>query len=123
MFKQLKLMAGLVITATVAACSTAAYRQSVNECKPEALKQYPVQNVTEMVERLKPITIPTGTMTCTSNRIGDQTLTNCTQGTRIDFIPYTAQEVRDTNSAARDAAVRSCARRVCQARFGNAKCE
>jgi hypothetical protein len=104
-------------------CATQEFRNAQNECSYEAFMQYPVNNVTSMVNMTRSIQVPSGQTNCQTYYIGNMAQTSCTQVMRTELIPYQQMVVRDTNSSPRQAAIDSCAQNTCYRKFGNGECK
>jgi len=119
---QKNLVALLVLVLQVG-CATQEYRNAQNECSYEAFRQYPVNNVSSMVNMTRSIQVPSGHTNCQTYYIGNMAQTSCTQVMRTELIPYQQMVVRDTNSSPRQAVIDSCAQNICYRKFGNGECK
>ena len=104
-------------------CATQEFRNAQNECSYEAFRQYPVNNVSSMVNMTRSIQVPSGQTNCQTYYIGNMAQTSCTQVMRTELIPYQQMVVRDTNSLPRQSAIDSCAQNICYQKFGNSDCK
>ena len=86
-------------------------------------RQYPVNNVSSMVNMTRSIQVPSGQTNCQTYYIGNMAQTSCTQVMRTELIPYQQMVVRDTNSSPRQAVIDSCAQNICYRKFGNGECK
>ena len=104
-------------------CASKERREARAECSVEAMRQYPPQIERQMVNKSRLVSVPDGTMNCTTIGTGQFATTNCVAGTKLESIPYTAVENVDMNKTSRAAVEKACADRICFQRFGNSQCK
>ncbi len=104
-------------------CATQEKREVRAECSLEGMRTYRPIIERQTVNKTRFISVPDGTMNCTTFGTGAITTTNCTAGTKLESVPYTAVENVDLNKNARDIFINSCVNRVCFERYGNADCK
>lgn len=119
----LKFLTVLVVAASLVGCATKERREVRSQCSIEAMRQYPPHIERQLVNKTRAVTVPTGSMHCTTVGTGTFASTNCTAGTTTEYVPYTAVENVDLNNDARNAAEKSCADYVCLKRYGNTRCK
>ncbi|MEL0105997.1 MAG: hypothetical protein VW802_03525 [Rhodospirillaceae bacterium] len=105
------------------ACATAEYRAAWDSCKAEWFAKIPPKFEQKLVQRTRYETVPDGNVNCNTTTIGNNSSTNCTQGTRQIAIPYTAAVTVDVNKPQRTARIKACTEVKCFAQYGNAVCE
>ena len=103
----------------LAACGTPEYRAAKSQCMINLMEEYPPVYRERIVQKTRAVSVPNGNVTC--KRIGNPT--NCTQGKRTEYIPYTVKETYDINESIREQRSHGCAQTRCLKTFGNAKCE
>ena len=107
----------------LASCATQERREVRAQCSSEAMRAYPPKMERQMVNKTRLVSVPDGTMNCTTIGTGTFATTNCTAGTKLESIPYTAVENIDLNKATRESVENSCVNRVCYERYGNSQCK
>jgi hypothetical protein len=123
MFKQLKLMVVLAITATLMACASKEYYAVKNTCEPYAYNLFPPQIVSQLVTRSEMIDVPTGTTNCTSSTsLNGSVNTTCVAATTKQLRTYQQNEAVDMNSRRRREMVDICVEETCRKQYGNVAC-
>ena len=113
----------LVIILLISGCATKEYKNAAALCTPDAFKQYPINNIQEMVTLIRTQQVPTGQTNCVTSYIGTFANTSCTQIMRTEYIPYQQMVTTDTNRKYRDEQVKSCAVNLCLSKYGNEDCD
>lgn len=113
----------ICVAILLAGCASKERREARAECSVDAMRQYPPIIERQMVNKSRLVSVPDGTMNCTTIGTGQFATTNCVAGTRLESIPYTAVENVDMNKNARDAVETACTDRKCYQRFGNSQCK
>lgn len=97
--------------------------QARSICAEKYLAEIPADYQDVMVQKSRAVRVPNGSVTCNSTDRGRSTTTTCTEGTRTEYVPYTAVETIDRNKVRRDRAIENCTTAACYQRYGNADCE
>ena len=113
----------LAIIFLISGCATKEYKNAAAVCTPDAFKQYPINNIQEMVTLIRTQQVPTGQTNCVTSYIGNYANTSCTQIMRTEYIPYQQMVTTDTNRKYRDEQVKSCAVNLCLSKYGNEDCD
>lgn len=92
-------------------------------CAEKYLTEIPVDYQQVTIQKTRAVRVSNGTTVCKTSGQGHSTTTTCTEGTRTEYVPYTATETRDANRARRDQAIENCTVAACLQRYGNADCE
>ena len=106
-----------------AGCATKEKQEVLAQCGTVAMREYPPKIEKQWVNKTRLVSVPDGTSSCTTAVSGQVTKTNCTSGTKLESVPYTAVEDVDLNAQARDAMQDACASRTCVERYGNPQCK
>ena len=77
MFKQLTLVAGLAITATLVGCASDAYYAAKSACEPLAYNKFPPKMVSQLVTKTRTVDVPIGMTNCSSKVSGSSINTTC----------------------------------------------
>jgi hypothetical protein len=109
--------------AVLQGCATKELRAARDECRPKSYAQFPADRHQEPVTRSRAVQVPTGRTDCTVTTSGSRVDTTCIEEMRTEYQDYTALAMVDRNEPAREAFVNSCARDICQSRFGNPQCK
>lgn len=106
-------------------CATPEYRAEKSACEAEWINRIPPEFQQMTVQKTKAIQVPNGNVSCHSYSYGMSGMTNtsCTQGTRTEYVPYTAVETVDVRKALRDEQIRMCTTSSCYRNYGNSSCE
>lgn len=107
----------------VAGCATKEWRQANSVCAAKYKNEIPPNYQQITVNKTRAVQVPSGNVNCQTFGSGYMRTTNCTQGTRTEYIPYTAVKTVDLNKGRRDAAIRSCTTSSCYQQYGNAACK
>ena len=75
------------------------------------------------VQRVRPVNVPNGNVTCSTTGMGTFLSTNCTSGTNLEFVPYTSVERIDVNKEMRLSDLGNCVRSTCYRKYGNVECQ
>lgn len=118
-----KIMLLLLLPIFLISCATQERQEVRTQFGAEAMRSFPPKFERQMVNRTRTISVPDGTVNCTTVGTGQFATTNCIAGRRFETIPYTAVENVDINKIARDVEEKVCADRVCYQRFGNIACK
>lgn len=102
-----------------AACGTPEYHQARQICFQEWSARIPPAYQQVFVNRERAVRVPNGKSTCTTNG----NTTHCKEGTRTEWVPYTAVETIDVNEDERGLRVRQCASTRCLRSYGNPDCQ
>jgi hypothetical protein len=113
----------LLLVGFLASCATQERREVRAQCSVESMKAYPPNIHRQMVNKTRLVSVPDGTMNCTTIGTGQFASTNCVAGTKLESVPYAAVENVDLNKSARDTVENSCVNRVCFQRYGNSQCK
>lgn len=109
----------ILASTLVAACGTPEYHQARQGCHQEWLAKIPPDYRQVLVNRERSIRVPDGTSSCTTTG----NTTNCKQGMRTEWIPYTTAETVDANEHERDLRIDQCTRSRCIRTYGNPDCK
>lgn len=113
----------LVVMCLVATgCASKEWRQANGVCTASFNQKIPPNYVQRSVQRTRAVTVPNGRVSCYSSGYGYAVTTNCTEGTRTEYVPYTAVITVDLNKPQRDAEINNCTTNSCFQQYGNAKC-
>ena len=113
------LVAGLAATG----CATREWMAESDLCRSIWTAKIPPIWQQRLVERSRYEDVPDGNIKCSTVQDGKTAKTQCTQGKRRIWIPYTTFETFDLNYAARESNVAQCIAENCARKFGNAACE
>jgi hypothetical protein len=108
---------------TVGGCATEEWMQARSACSEKYLSEIPSDFQQVTVQKSRAVRVPNGVVVCNSTDHGRTTTTTCTEGTRAEYVPYTAVETIDRNKARRDQAIEHCTTSTCYQRYGNADCD
>lgn len=115
------IMVGVCLAA--GGCATEQWMQVRSSCSEKYLTEIPVDYQQITVQKTRAVRVPSGTTTCNTSDRGRSSTTTCTEGTRTEYVPYTAIDTVDRNKARRDQAINNCTDSTCYQRYGNADCE
>jgi hypothetical protein len=107
----------VLLAGSLAGCATQEYRRAETECAIDAYQQYPVNPQPALITDQRPVQVPR--MVCTNN--AGQTVCNHIWVTR--FEPYQYWGTVDVNTEPRNAVIATCAKNLCEQRFGNPDCK
>lgn len=113
----------LILGLVVAGCATPEWRRANSICTAQYNDEIPPKYRQVVVKKSKAIDVPDGNITCKTVGTGSSATTNCTQGTRVEYVPYTDVETVDLNENRRDAAIQRCTEAACFQQYGNAACK
>jgi hypothetical protein len=113
----------LLLAVILASCASQERREVRALCSVESMRSFPPNIQRQMVNKTRLVSVPNGTMNCTTIGTGQFATTNCVAGTTLESVPYVAVENVDLNKLARDADENACANRVCFQRYGNSQCK
>ena len=103
----------------LAACGTPEYQQTRQVCFQEWAAKIPPAYQQVLVNKERAVEVPDGTSSCT--KTGNTT--NCKQGMRREWIPYTAVETVDANEPERNRRILQCTQSQCIQDYGNPDCK
>ena len=109
----------VAVGALLAGCATREWHQVNDACVRIYRREIPPHYERVLVEEEKEIEVPDGNIQCTTKN----GKTDCTQGTRIEYIPYTTLKTVDTNANRRQAAIEICTKHCCMNLYRNEDCE
>lgn len=137
MLRPIIVLVGIAALAALGGCETGTpeWRFANHGCRALWYYNIPPQYEQRMVQRFDLQSVPDGNVSCFTSGFGSATshayggtslsgtaFTNCTQGTRLITVPYTAVEKVDLNEARRKIEIDACTIRECQRLYGNADC-
>ena len=124
MFKQLTLVAGLAITATLVGCASDAYYAAKSACEPLAYNKFPPKMVSQLVTKTRTVDVPIGMTNCSSKVSGSSINTTCRDipVTQKKTETYQESEAVDINERPRKDMVYSCTYAKCRQQYGNYTC-
>lgn len=113
----------VMLMIVLSACATPEFRSAQGECTQGAFVKYPVEEVQTLVNRSRPIQVPSGQTHCTTTYSSNQANTLCTPIMRTEWVPYHETVLVDKNKSVRDSLINGCAQALCLQRYGNAECK
>lgn len=118
-----RLVVALVFCALVTGCASPEWTAARNSCAARFYQEIPPSFAQALVNKTRAVQVPDGSMHCRTRTRGDTSTTDCTPGTRWDYIPYSEWETVDVNDDRRRAAIANCTTSTCLQLYGNADCE
>jgi hypothetical protein len=113
----------VVFVVLLTACATKELRSAREECRATGFSKYPIDNAQIVVTRQRGVQVPTGQTNCVYTPLGASVTSRCTEVMRTEYVSYQDVSTVDRNEGSRDNFVRSCARNLCQAKYGNPECK
>ena len=118
-----KMVATTLSASVLLGCATAEYTETYRQCDRVSYSHFPQTFESRVVSRSRLVSVPDGRVSCTTQTMGNQVVTNCKEGTKQER-QYFNETIRvDTNYDARRNFVSSCVVNACMNKYGNRSCE